>query len=157
MPVFWVFVRGPSSHCTFPHGPLGQEEDVLTPAPCTAAHSCTQAPPPQGPGSTANSKAYSSHVGFRAEGKLGIKGGELRIPPHLGRLPSRGKGLQASKGIWATKCINALAQARKVSLSLTKPDLYPDRIQFCTFFLADAQRLLVYLSFKFKISRINTR
>lgn len=33
------FVRGPSSHCTFPQGPLRQEWDTPTPAPCTAAHS----------------------------------------------------------------------------------------------------------------------
>lgn len=35
------------------------------PDPCTAAHSCAQAPAPQGPESTAHLKAYSSDVGFR--------------------------------------------------------------------------------------------
>lgn len=111
----------------------------------------------QEPESTANLKAHSSDVGFRAEGKLGIKGDELRIPPHLGRLLSRERELQARKRIWMTKCINTLAQARQVSLFLTKPDLYPGRTQLCTFFLTDARRLCVYLSFQFKISRINTR
>lgn len=38
---------------------------------------------------------------FGAEGKLGITGAELRMPPRSGRLPSGGRELQASKGVEA--------------------------------------------------------
>lgn len=49
--------------------PRGREkEGTPAPAPCTAAHSCTQAPE-----STANLRAKSSAMEFGAEGKLGIK------------------------------------------------------------------------------------
>lgn len=96
--IFSFSVRGLSSRCTFPHEHLRLQEDTLTSGSCTAAHNRAQAPPPQGPGSIANLKAYSSDMGLGAEGKLGIKGDELRIPRHLGRLPSRRRELQASKG-----------------------------------------------------------
>lgn len=59
----------------------------------------TQVPLPQGPESTAHLKAR----GFGAKDKLGLKGAELRIPPHLDRLLSRGMELQASKGIKAKR------------------------------------------------------
>lgn len=127
-------------------------EGSQAPSPSRAAHSSTQAPLPQGPGSTANLKANSSAMRFRADGKLGRKGAELRTPPHSGRLLSRGRELQSSKGILMHKCI----ATSHISLFLMKPDLYPYWTQLCTYFVTAAQKLHAYVSFKFKISMIST-